>query len=112
MPREASGILVAYVTCSGAEEARRIGRALVEERLAACVNFRPHTAIYRWQGVVEEAEEYALLAKTTRARFSALRDRVVALHSYDLPCVVAWPLADGLAEYVDWVADAVAFRPA
>jgi periplasmic divalent cation tolerance protein len=104
-------ILIAYVTCADLAEARRIGRALVEERLAACVNLRPHEAIYRWQGAVEEASEVGLLAKTTGAGFAALRDRVVALHSYNLPCIIAWRPADSLPAYADWIAENVA-RPA
>jgi periplasmic divalent cation tolerance protein len=100
-------LLVVYVTCADLAEARRIGRALVEERLAACVNLRPHESIYRWQGAVEEAAEVGLLAKTTRAAWPALEARVRALHGYTLPCIVAWPLAEGLADYCDWIADSV-----
>ncbi|CAH2599286.1 Divalent-cation tolerance protein CutA [Rhodovastum atsumiense] len=100
-------ILIAYVTCADLEQARRIGRALVEERLAACVNIRVHEAIYRWQGAVEQAPEAAFLAKTTRAAWPALQARVRALHSYELPCIVAWPLAEGLPEYLGWIAGAV-----
>jgi periplasmic divalent cation tolerance protein len=100
-------LLVVYVTCADLDEARSIGRALVEERLAACVNLRPHESIYRWQGAVEQAMEAALLAKTTRAAWPALQARVRALHSYALPCIVAWRLAEGLADYCDWIAGSV-----
>jgi periplasmic divalent cation tolerance protein len=100
-------VLVVYVTCADLAEARRIGRAVVEDRLAACANLRPHESIYRWQGAVETAEEVGLLLKTTRAAWPALRDRVRALHGYQVPCIVAWPLLDGLPEYLGWVADSV-----
>lgn len=100
-------LLVVYVTCADLAEARRIGRALVEERLAACVNLRLHESIYRWQGAVEQGPEAALLAKTTRAAWPALAARVRALHSYALPCIVAWGLAEGLADYCDWIGDSV-----
>ena len=97
-------VLSVYVTAADAEEARRIGRALVEENLAACVNLLPgHTAIYRWKGELEEGAECAFLAKTTAGRFEALRARVRALHSYDLPCIVAFPAETGDAEFLDWV---------
>ena len=97
-------ILWVYVTTADQAEARRIGRALVEEGLAACVNLLPgHTAIYRWQGKLEEGEEAAFLAKTTSLRFEALRQRVRALHSYDLPCILALPVATGDEEFLDWV---------
>jgi periplasmic divalent cation tolerance protein len=96
-----------YITCADRAEARRIGRALVEERLAACVNLRPHEAIYRWQGAVEEAEEYGLLAKTTASGLAPLEARVRMLHSYTLPCIVAWTPSEGLAAYLDWIGENV-----
>ncbi len=102
-----SEILFVYITCGDAEEARRIGRALVEERLAACVNIRPHEAIYRWNGQVETADEAAMLAKTTRAGYAALEARVRALHSYTLPCIAAWSPTCGLGEYFEWIAGSV-----
>ncbi|MEJ0045545.1 MAG: divalent-cation tolerance protein CutA [Rhodospirillales bacterium] len=91
------------ITCADEAEARHIGRALVEARLAACVHLRPHTAIYRWQGRIEEAAEYTLLAKTVAAHFPALRDAVLALHSYDLPAIVAVPVSEANAAFVAWV---------
>ncbi|MCB4821667.1 divalent-cation tolerance protein CutA [Roseicella aerolata] len=97
-------VLWVYVTAADAEEARRIGRALVEEHLAACVNILPgHTAIYRWEGRVEESAEAAFIAKTTATRFEALRARIRSLHSYELPAIVALPAADGDPEFLDWV---------
>ena len=96
----ADQILSVYVTAADADEARRIGRALVEENLAACVNVLPgHTAIYRWEGKLEEGAECAFLARTTAGRFEALR----ALHSYDLPCIVAFPSETGDPEFLEWV---------
>ena len=97
-------VLWVYVTAADQEEAREIGRALVRERLAACVNLLPgHTAIYRWEGTLRESEEAAFVAKTTASRFEALRARIRALHSYDLPAILALPAADGDAEFLDWV---------
>ena len=102
------GVLWVYVTAADAEEARRIGRALVEEGLAACVNVLPgHTAIYRWEGKLEEGAESAFLAKTTAGRFDALRARVRSLHSYALPCIVAFQAEAGDADFLDWVRGAV-----
>jgi periplasmic divalent cation tolerance protein len=100
----ADQVLSVYVTAADAEEARRIGRTLVEEDLATCVNLLPgHTAIYRWEGRIEEGAEAAFLAKTTMGRFEALRERIRALHSYALPCIVAFPAETGDAEFLDWV---------
>ena len=93
-----------YMTASGPEEARRIARALVEERLVACVNMLGGIeSIYRWQGRVEEAKEVAMVAKTADDRVPALIERVKALHSYDTPCIVALPIADGAASFLEWV---------
>ena len=106
MAKEAGAdeVLWVYVTAADAEEARRIGRALVEEGLAACVNVLPgHTAIYRWEGRIEEAAESAFVAKTTAARFEALRARIRALHSYTLPTILALTAAAGDAAFLDWV---------
>jgi len=92
-------------TCPDAETARGIARTLVEERLAACVNVVPGLhSTYRWQGAVESADEVLLLAKTTQDRFPALRDRLVALHPYELPEVIAVDVAAGSPAYLDWVA--------
>ena len=100
--------LFVYVTCADLDEARRIGRTLVEERLAACVNIRPHETIYRWQGAIEQGAEAGMLAKTTAASYPALEARVRALHSYSLPCIAAWPVKRGLPPYLDWIAESVA----
>lgn len=104
MDAEGDQVLSVYVTAADAEEAKRIGRALVEENLAACVNvLAPHTAIYRWKGKLEEGGEHAFLAKTTSGRFEAFRARIRALHSYDLPCIVAFAAETGDAGFLDWV---------
>jgi len=103
-----SGHLLVLSTVATAEDAERIGGALVERGLAACVNVVPAVvSIYRWQGQVEKAEERLLLIKTRADRFSAVRDAVVALHPYDLPEVIAVPVAGGHAPYLAWVDESV-----
>jgi periplasmic divalent cation tolerance protein len=83
-----------------------MAEALVGERLAACVNVLPCVAsVYRWQGQVERAEESLLLVKTTRPRLEALTARIVELHPYELPEVVAVDIAGGLPGYLAWIAD-------
>ena len=97
--------LVVLVTAPAADEAARIARALVEERLAACGNVVPGLrSIYRWQGAVQEDAEALLVLKTTRDRFEALRARVVALHPYEVPEVIALPVEAGSAPYLAWIA--------
>ena len=98
-------VLACYCTCPDPDSAGRLARALVEERLAACVNLLPGVrSVYRWQGTVEEAAEVLLLIKTTRDRLDALAARVRALHPYELPELLAVEAAGGLPGYLDWVA--------
>lgn len=100
--------MVAFVTAATSDEATRIARALVEERLAACVNIvAPIASVYRWEGQVQQDSEVLLIIKTTDARLPALIRRVKALHSYQVPEVIAVPIADGSADYLAWLADVV-----
>jgi periplasmic divalent cation tolerance protein len=97
-------VLSVYALFANDEEAQRIGRTVVEEQLAACVNiFGPVRSIYRWQCVIETAGEVGAIMKTTQARADALIARIAALHSYDVPCIVTWPIDKVLASYSDWV---------
>jgi periplasmic divalent cation tolerance protein len=95
-----------YAVFANAEEAERIGRIAVEERLAACANILgPIRSIYRWQGKVESAEEVAAIFKTSEASADALIARIASLHSYSVPCIATWPIEKVLAAYAEWVAD-------
>jgi periplasmic divalent cation tolerance protein len=101
-------IVSIYAVFASAEEAERIGRTVVEERLAACVNILgPARSIYRWKGAIETADEAAAIFKTDDAHAGALIERVTTLHSYDVPCVVSWPVDKVLQEYAEWVAESV-----
>lgn len=93
-----------YITAGSREEALAIGRALVEERLAACANILDGmTSIYHWRGAIEEAREAVLIVKTRAALVGPLIERVRALHSYECPCVVALPITDGNPAYLAWI---------
>ncbi len=95
----------AYITIASRKEADRIARTLVEERLAACANlFDGMRSVYRWQGKVEQAEEIVLVAKTRQDLIRSLTERVLALHSYECPCVVALPVLGGNPDYLEWIA--------
>ena len=97
-------VALLLITAPDEETGRRIARALVEERLAACVNLLPGIrSIYRWRGAVEEAAEVLLIAKTRADRTAALASRVRALHPYEVPEVVALPVTDGSRAYLRWV---------
>ena len=93
-----------YMTASDAAEATRIGRALVEERLVACVNIlNDMRSIYWWQGQVETSAEVVLIAKTRTELVEPLIARVKSLHSYECPCVIALPIAAGNPDYLAWI---------
>ena len=95
---------VTFVTCRDVRQARRVARALVAERLAACVNVVPGVAsIYRWKGKVEEAREALLLVKSTSSRAKRLEARVKAMHSYDVPEILTLNAAGGSADYLRWL---------
>jgi periplasmic divalent cation tolerance protein len=105
----AEDFVVVLVTAGDADEAARIGRTLVEERLVACANvIGPIRSIYRWQGAVEDAAEHLLLLKARAADVAALETRVRALHGYDVPEVLALPLRAGSAPYLAWLAESTA----
>ncbi|MBA2466447.1 MAG: divalent-cation tolerance protein CutA [Sphingomonas sp.] len=97
-----------YAIFADADEAARIGRQVVDERLAACINIlAPCHSIYRWQGVVETADEVPAILKTSREQADALIARIAALHSYDVPCVTVWPIDKLLVDNADWVTASV-----
>ena len=101
---KAAGVLFAYTVTGNEEEARRIGKALVQEELAACVNIFPGMrSVYRWKGAVEEDEECAMILKISRENADEVVERIRELHSYELPCVVMLPLAYGLEGFLDYL---------
>ncbi len=104
------GKLVVLVTCANRREAGRIARALVEERLAACVNIQAGAveSVYRWKGKVERGREILLLIKTSRTVFSRLERRIKEIHSYQTPEIIALPIVAGSRGYLDWMDESVA----
>ena len=100
----AEEVLVVLTTWPDAERARAAARTLVEEKLAACANLIPGVeSIYRWQGAVETNAEVMVVLKTTIGRYPMLENRIRALHSYEVPEIVALRVADGLPAYLRWV---------
>jgi len=105
----AEEFVVVLVTAGSSEEAVRIGQTLVVERLVACANVvGPIHSIYRWQGAVEDAAEHLLLLKARARDVAAVDERVRALHSYEVPEVIALPVRAGSAAYLAWLAEATA----
>ncbi len=100
--------IVILVTAGSEVEAGKIATALVEEQLAACVNILgPIRSLYRWEGKVADDREWLLLIKTRDERFAAIEARVKALHSYQVPEVIALPIMAGAGEYMHWLRESV-----
>lgn len=99
-----SGIVSVYVTFASTADAARLGRQIIEERLAACINILGEvSSIYRWQGKVEEAVEVAAIFKTTSGCAELLTHRLAELHPYANPAIATWPIDEAPAAYVQWV---------
>ena len=104
MTQPSPTILICLCTCSSPDEARRISRNLVDARLAACVTVLPGVeSIYRWNDAVETANEVLLVIKTSAERFPALKSAILDLHTYEVPEVIALPVAGGSEPYLTWL---------
>ena len=102
--RAKAAVALVYVTAKDTRQALRIARTVVLERLAACANILgPIQSIYRWNGALQQDREVVLLLKTRRTRVKKLAARIKALHSYEIPCVVALDLVDGYLPFLDWI---------
>lgn len=98
------GTILVISTLPDREHAEKLARALIDQKLAACVNILPAaTSVYRWQGKVETASETIVLIKTTMARYPALESAIKTQHPYELPEIIAVPLVAGLPAYLAWV---------
>lgn len=103
--------IIVFITASREEEAAKIARALVEARLAGCVNIvRNIRSIYRWQGKVEDEKEVLMIAKSRKGLFNALEKKVKELHSYAVPEIIAMPTVEGSADYLNWLKDVTGKR--
>ncbi len=97
-----------YITVGDTQEARTLGRQLVESKLAACVNIIDNmNSMYVWEGQLQDDKEVILIAKTTEARVAELIEKAKALHSYDCPCILSIPVSGGNKEFLDWIANEV-----
>lgn len=103
MAKRTVQILDVYVTFANQREADRIARVVVDKRLAACANAWPIWSRYWWKGKVVQDREVAALFKTTNGRYAALERKIRQLHSYRVPCIVAWPIKQGFEPYQRWV---------
>ncbi|MBO8181894.1 MAG: divalent-cation tolerance protein CutA [Archaeoglobus sp.] len=92
-----------YVTASDEEEAKKLARELLERKLVACVNMFPINSMYWWEGKIEEAKEVGMILKTKAEKFKEVRRTVKELHSYEVPCICAFGVDDGLKEFFEWI---------
>ena len=96
--------VIIYMTAASQDEAQSISKTLVEERLVACANILPaHSSLYWWEGKVESAQEVAVIFKSRAELFPQIEARIRALHSYDVPCIVSWPIEQGHAPFLQWI---------
>lgn len=101
-------IIFAYIVCKNRSEAKKIGKVLLQHKLAACVNILDNMhSLFWWKGKIEEANETVLIAKTTRQLFPKLMKKVKSIHSYEVPCILQIHVTDGNKEYVKWLLDQV-----
>ena len=98
---------IIYITAGDIEEARKIGRMLIEERLAACANIFPITSIFRWKGKIDEANEFGIFVKTRSEKVKEIENKVKEIHSYEVPCVVSFNMDEGSADYLEWIDESV-----
>lgn len=99
---------VVMTTVADRDAAERIAHAVLEARLAACVQVQPITSYYRWQGRIETGAEQLLYFKTTTERYEALEHKLLELHAYDTPEIIRLPVDGGSREYLAWIADETA----
>lgn len=103
-----SPIIFAYITCKNKSEAKNIGKILLKERLAACINiFDDMNSLYWWKGEIVEGNEAVLIAKTSSALFGKLSKKVKSVHSYSIPCILQIPIIGGNKGYLDWLKSAL-----
>jgi periplasmic divalent cation tolerance protein len=105
-------IFLIYMTAGSREEAKEIGKELVANKLAACVNILDNMrSIYSWQGEIQDDSEIVMIAKTTEGRIPSLIDKVKLMHSYECPCIVSLPVSGGHQPFLDWIAAEVENQP-
>ena len=99
---------IVLTTAGSIEEAQRIAAALVEQRLAACVNILPGVgSVFRWQGKIDRTSEWLMIIKTKAEAFERVRDAIQKLHSYDVPEIISLEIDDGSAAYLQWIDETV-----
>ena len=100
-------LVIAYIPCGSEQEAERIGEVLVKEKLAACANIIKSKSIYEWENKLNKTDEWIVLAKTLPENLKEIEKKVKAIHSYEVPCIIAIPITDSNQEYLTWVEEQI-----
>lgn len=96
--------IIIYVTAPDAQEAKKIAKILLEDRLVACANILPpHQSLYRWEGAVQDETEVVMILKSRADLFDKIEEKIKMHHSYDVPCIVSWPVGQGHGPFLEWV---------
>lgn len=98
---------IVYITTATIDEAKKIGRKLIEENYVACANIFPMTSIFKWKGSIEEANEFGIILKTRSEHLGIIESIVKEIHSYEIPCIVSFNIDNGSEEYLKWIAESV-----
>ncbi len=101
---------IVYITAGSQKEAKNIGRKLIEEKLAACVNIFPITSIFRWKNEIEEANEFGIIVKTKTDKVKQIEKKIKEIHSYEVPCVISFKMDEGSEDYLKWIEESVERR--
>src|SRR3989338_3440438 len=96
-------MIAVYITCKDRGEAKKISRHLLNKRLIACANFFPIESMYWWKNKVNESKECAIIAKTVKDNFETIKKETKKVHSYEVPCIVAWDIVEGNEDYLSWI---------
>ena len=111
-PSADTGLCLVYMTAADIDMARRIGQALIDARLAACVNLIPGMrSIYRWENEIREESEVIIIAKTRKERLDDVTSTVAKIHNYDCPCIVALPIEAGHQAFLNWIGSETVSQP-
>jgi len=95
--------ILVYITCPNKREAERIGKILVKEKLAACVNIFKIESFFRWKGKIERENEFGMFVKTKSPLFDKIVEKVRELHPYEVPCIISFPIEKGYKKFLDWI---------
>lgn len=108
-----NGFILVITTASSDLEAKKLGQALIENKLAACVNIIPSiTSIFRWEEKISAESELIIIAKSHQKLFSKIKEKILSIHSYDIPEIISVPISDGSEEYLKWIEEQLQDVPA